>query len=72
MVSLIALSLPVIAVIAVLYLIYQLKRNTKVRDIRLKWIEEEDNRFHEYTYDFMYDPSKHNVYGLQFPKESNF
>jgi len=54
------------------YCIYQLFRNSKVYKIRYKWIHSDDTRWDLYSYDFMFDPSKHNLYGLKFPKDSDF
>ena len=54
------------------YAIYQLKRNTAVYDIRINWIEQFDDRLNQYTYSDMFDPSKSNQFGLQWPDEKNY
>ena len=62
----------VLCILGVLYFIYQLRRNRKVRNIRMKWIAEDDNRYHTYTYDHMMKPSKHNMFGFKFPNDDDY
>ena len=54
------------------YLTLQLIRNHKVYSIRRKWLLEDDIKWRKYSYDYMMDPSPKNMYGLKFPKESDF
>ena len=61
-----------ISLVVFIYGVYQLIRNSKVYKIRQKWIETDDNRLHKYSYDYMFDPSKHNWFGLKFPTEKAF
>ncbi len=55
-----------------MYLIYQLIRNNKVAKIRRKWVLSDDSRYNKYDYDYMYKPSKHNLYGLRFPRDVQY
>lgn len=61
-----------LSVLAFIYGVYQLIRNEFVYRIRIKWIEEDDIRWHNYSYDFMFNPSKHNWFGLKFPTDKAF
>lgn len=54
------------------YCFYQLMRNNKVYSIRSKWLEKGDSRYNKYTYSKMMDPNRSNLYGLEWPKESNY
>lgn len=56
----------------ILFLKFQMKRNDKVGDIRLYWIDSKDDRLNKYTYDFMFESSKHNWYGFRFPNEKHY
>jgi hypothetical protein len=51
---------------------YQLKRNNAVYSIRRKWIDTDDKRRYMYSYDYMLNPAKHNLYGLKYPRDKNF
>ena len=55
-----------------IYIMYQLYRNHKVYKIRIKWIEEHNLKRFKYSYDFMFDPSKHNWFGFKWPREKNY
>lgn len=55
-----------------LYLAYQLIRNNRVANIRIKWILNDDDRYYKYCYEYMFNPSKHNLYGLKFPIDKQF
>lgn len=55
-----------------MYTFYQLARNNEVYNIRCKWADEDDRRRRDYTYDEMFDLSPKNLYGLKWPKESDF
>jgi len=62
----------IILLIGLAYLVFQIKRNHKVYDIRTNWLYTNDNRWYEYTYDYMYTPAKHNWYGLKYPQDSDY
>ena len=51
---------------------YQLKRNNDVYEIRLKWIESNDKRYYQYSYEEMFLPSFRNFYGLKSLTESDY
>jgi len=55
-----------------IYLFYQFARNEAVFKIRLKWINEDDKRWETWSYDQMYAPSRHNWYGIKYPKEFHY
>jgi len=61
-----------IAVLVLIYLIYQIVRNDKVAEIRFGWIEKNDSRIDEYTYDEMFNSSFKNWLGLKYPNEKDF
>lgn len=61
-----------LSVLAFIYGVYQLIRNEFVYRIRIKWIEEDDIRHDQYSYDYMFNPSKHNLFGLKFPTDKAF
>jgi len=54
------------------YAFLQLVRNQIVFNIRHKWIENSDKRWHVYSYDYMFNPKKHNWFGLRWPKEKHY
>lgn len=58
--------------LALIYSVYQTYRNYAVYNIIIKWINDSDNRYHLYTYEYMMEANKHNWYGLTFPKESQY
>lgn len=62
----------IIVTILLSYFLFQFYRNNKVFLIRVKWIRAEDERYEQYSYDSMYDPSKSNWWGLKIPKEKHF
>ena len=73
--NILIISLEVIIVMHVLFLFYvffQLYRNEKVYQIRMRWIDNHDKRIYKYTYDEMMTPSASNNYGFQIPKEHMF
>ena len=51
---------------------YQFIRNQKVFEIRARWIDDKDDRWFKYSYDFMYNPKGHNWYGLRYPKDKHY
>ena len=61
-----------IAVLALIYCLIQLTRNSMIYIIRMRWIEEGDSRLSKYTYDYMFKANKHNWYGLRLPKEHRY
>ena len=61
-----------ILLIIILYLFYQLIRNTKVFLIRDKWLFSFDNRIDKYTYEEMFLPSPKNIFGFKFPQDKHF
>lgn len=62
----------VFSILASLYCAYQLIRNEMVCKIRVKWIYSNDKRYYKYSYDYMFEPHKHNWYGLKLPFDSSF
>lgn len=58
--------------LVLLYGIYQFFRNEAVFRIRSKWIENRDSRWYEYTYDYMFDPSEDNWFGLRYPRDEHY
>jgi hypothetical protein len=54
------------------YLAYQWLRNIAVFDIQMKWLAENNPKRNIYSYVFMFFPSKHNYFGLRYPKDENF
>lgn len=55
------------------YFVYQLIRNQKVYNIRIKWLRNDElDRHMRYTYNEMMDPNKKNWYGLKFPNEKDY
>jgi len=65
------IAISILALFA-LYCVYQIVRDEAVYNIRHNWIYSEDKRWYKYTYNYMHDPSKHNWFGLRFPKDSHF
>ncbi len=61
-----------ICILALIYCVYQLIRNHAVYRIRHRWIMTDDERWNLYSYNFMFDPSKHNWHGIKYPRESQF
>ena len=61
-----------IGCIMLIYLTYQHFRNYRVNKIRREWINTNDKRWNKYSYAYMYNPSKHNLYGFKFPKDKQF
>jgi hypothetical protein len=61
-----------VCIIAMIYVVYQLLRNKEVFLIRINWVNLDDNRESQYTYEYMFYPAKHNWYGLKWPKEKDF
>lgn len=55
-----------------IYFLYQLVRNAAVYRIRRRWIMRDDERWYRYSYEFMFDPSKQNLHGIKYPRESQF
>ena len=47
-------------------------RNDKVYEIRMKWVEEGDERDEKYTYEYMLNPNLHNWFGFKIPKEEDY
>jgi len=58
--------------LVLIYCLYQLLRNEATYKIVRNWLDSDDKRYYRYSYDFIFDPSRHNRFGFQFPKESNF
>lgn len=56
----------------ILYNIYQDIRNSKIYNIRIKWIDSNDIRYDIYSYDIMLNPCKSNWFGLKYPKDKHF
>lgn len=56
----------------VIYCLYQLVRNEAVFNIRSKWINYDDLRWHYYSYDEMFKPNISNWFGLRFPRDKHF
>lgn len=54
------------------YFSYQLKRNDAVYKIRKNWIETRDPRHELYSYSYMFDPNKINLFGLKYPRDNHF
>lgn len=62
-----------IALISMIYLVYQIIRNEKVYRIRMVWLGDSNfSKLERYSYEYMYVPSKHNWWGLKYPTKSNF
>lgn len=55
-----------------IYGFYQFARNDKIYAIKIKWINNKEQKNDKYSYNYMFGPSKHNWYGLKFPAESDF
>lgn len=66
------ITMMIITVLFVGYMLYQIKRNHTVYDIRINWINTDDDRWNVYSYQEMFVPSKSNWYGFKFPKDSDF
>jgi hypothetical protein len=66
------ITLMSISCIGIIHCSYQMKRNREVYDIRTEWILSNDDRLHKYTYDDMYEPNKHNWFGLKFTKAKHY
>ena len=64
--------LVILCFLALIYGFYQLIRNNAVFKIRIKWIDEDDSRHDNYTYNEMFAINKHTWYGLKYPKESQY
>ena len=62
----------IICIIGVLYCLYQLERNRQIYKIVTKWVNQDDERYYNYSYNYMADPSKHNWYGLKYPKDKHY
>ena len=62
----------VFGIIIIIYNGYQLIRTHRLSVIRRKWINTDDKRWHKYSYEYMFNPSKHNLYGFKFPKDKQF
>ena len=60
------------SVLVFAYGVYQLIRNEFVYRIRAEWFKRDDKRWYKYSYDFMFEPSSHNWFGLKFPTEKDF
>ena len=54
------------------YIYFQLKRNDETYKLVGKWIDEDDERYYMYSYEYIFKPSKHNWFGLKIPKDSDF
>ena len=61
-----------LSVLTATYALYQLIRNEFIYRIRVEWIKTDDKRWYKYSYDFMFEPSSHNWFGLKFPTEKDF
>jgi hypothetical protein len=61
-----------LSITGVFYCLYQLVRNRAVYRIRIKWINNNDERWEKYTYDEMFDPNPSNLFGLKFPNEKHY
>lgn len=60
-------------ILAFIYFLYQLFRNDKVFEIKIKWIDEKKwDLYYKYSYEFMFNANKHNLYGLKWPSEKNY
>jgi predicted PurR-regulated permease PerM len=59
-------------ILILIYLFYQLARNNKVYNIRIKWIYNDDKRYGKYTYNEMFKASHRNYLGLKYPNEKDF
>jgi hypothetical protein len=66
------LILAIVWSVGILYLVYQFFRNDAVYNIRINWIDTNDPRLDQYTYDEMMSPSWSNFYGFRFPKARHF
>lgn len=70
--TIVILILIAILLIGLGYLFYQHRRNHEIYAIRIKWIDTVDARYHRYSYDYMFEPSKANWFGLKYPKDSDY
>ena len=61
-----------ISLLALIYCSYQLARNEKVYKIRRDWILTDNPNWSTHTYDYMFNPSHKNLWGLKFPSESDY
>lgn len=55
-----------------IYCVYQLKRIDSIRFIRKEWLLSDDSLADKYSFDYMYAPAKHNLYGFKYPRIDNF
>lgn len=56
----------------ILYCLYQLLRNQKVYEIRIKWIRTQDKRYGKYSYSEMFVQSAKNWFGFRWPKDEHY
>ena len=61
-----------ILLLFIIYLAYQIKRNDAIYNIRIKWIYTKDKRYSKYSYDYMFEPNYHNLFGLIYPKDEYY
>jgi hypothetical protein len=71
-ISKIFIVIVVILLLIVQYYWYQLSRFNAVYSIRIKWLSKDDKRRYMYSYDYMLNPAKHNLYGLRYPRDKHF
>jgi hypothetical protein len=71
-ISKIFIVIVVILFLIIIYSYYQLSRFNAVYSIRIKWLSTDDKRRYMYSYDYMLNPAKHNLYGLRYPRDKHF
>lgn len=62
----------IISGIGITYCLYQIWRNKRVYDISMGWIDNSDPRHYIFSYEFMFEPSLSNWWGLKFPRDKHF
>ena len=62
----------IITGVVLLYCYYQLCRNHTIFNIRNIWIDNDDDRWYKYTYDYMMDPKLNNWFGLKYPRDKDY
>lgn len=68
----ILLIIEVVCWLVIGYCLLYLYRNNKVFEIRMKWVEEGDERYKKYTYEYMLHPNLNNWFGFKIPKEEDY
>ena len=54
------------------YTMLQIVRHELIHKIQETWIKNRNDLYNKYSYDFMFNPSRHNWFGLLIPREKHF